>query len=486
MQRSPVSCLSASVTRVPDKLAIISGDLQFTFAELGHRVSRLANLIRSRCPEIGARVAYLSRNSHRLFESYFGVPLAGACLLSLHVKLHVDELCSMVKVASPRLLFYEPEFKAVAEALKDRCESLTDLICLDDFEYETLLADASPKTPPQDWNENSAAALFFTSGTEGAPKAVHLSHRALYLHACSLSKTYDDPETMVNMLSIPLYHANGWGHPHASALAGVTQVSIQTFDPVTVLRLITQHCGTQLSLVPAMASRLVDDTSLSRHDATSLREIEIGGSPVSLDLLEQVRRAFRCNVYTGYGLTEAGPTVAKARRHATGAAALRLYPIPGVRVMVVDESGEVVPQNGLAVGEVWVSSPASCLDAAEDWLESGDLAVCLEDGSFQIVDRAKNIIISGGENISAVEVEQHISAHSKVEECAVVAHSDPTWGETPLAIVVLRDGCALSADDLISFLMSRMTSFKVPRLYRFVDGPLPRTGTGKLRRSEIS
>jgi fatty-acyl-CoA synthase len=344
------------------------------------------------------------------------------------------------------------------------------------------------------------AELFYTSGSTGAPKGVALSHRTLYLHALSVALEYRDPEAMVDLHTIPLYHANGWGHPQASTMMGIKQVMVRRFEPAAVFRLVQEHKATNMCMVPTMANALINSPDRTEWDLSSLKTINIGGASSSPELVERVERAFPgCECMGGYGLTETSPVITMVQpldaiglsnqeRHER--LALTGRAVVGATIRVVDSGLHDVPRDRKTIGEVIVMGDqvmdgyfgdpdATSAAMSGPWLHTGDMAVWNEDGYIQIVDRKKQIIISGGENISSLEVEAAIFAHPAVLECVVVAAPDPKWGEVPAAIVVL------TIEDLLGFLRKRLSRFKLPRIVEFSSDPLPKTGTGKIRKNEL-
>jgi fatty-acyl-CoA synthase len=310
---------------------------------------------------------------------------------------------------------------------------------------------------------------------------------------------------MVDLHTIPLFHANGWGRPQASTMLGVKQIMVRRFEPSGVFKLIEEHRATHMSLVPTMANALLNAPELGRHDVSSMRQIMIGGAAASPELIERVETAFHCECFAGYGLTETSPVLTTARRKRTigdtGAERFRRHamagwPVPGVRVRVVDMNMNDVPRDMEAIGEVvamgdhimegYFKEPAATAAVMSGpWFHTGDMGVWDDDGYIHIVDRKKEIIISGGENISSLEVEKAIFAHPEVFECAVVAAPHEKWGEVPVAVVVRKPGSGLTSDALMEFLQERLGKFKLPRVVEFTDEPLPKTGTGKIRKLQI-
>jgi fatty-acyl-CoA synthase len=303
-----------------------------------------------------------------------------------------------------------------------------------------------------------------------------------------------------------LFHANGWGRPQASTLLGTKQVTVRRFEPTTVFRLIQEHRATDMCVVPTMANALIHAPDRAQWDLSSLRRVMIGGAANSPELVARVEAAFpSCECLSGYGLTETTPllTVSQCRQAAaaygdgrTRRQAMTGCSVPGVGVRVVDQEMRDVPRDMQTIGEVvamgdhimdgyYNDAQATAAAMSGPWFHTGDMAVWGQDGFIQIVDRKKEIIISGGENISSIEVEKAVSAHPAVLECAVVAAPDPQWGEVPAAVLVLKPGATLTQEDLLQFLEGRLGRFKLPRVVEFSDNPLPKTGTGKIRKVEL-
>jgi fatty-acyl-CoA synthase len=287
---------------------------------------------------------------------------------------------------------------------------------------------------------------------------------------------------------------------------GALQVMVRRFDPVTVFRLIQEHRATEMCVVPTMANALLNAPDRGRWDCSSLRRIMIGGAASSPELVGRLEAAFPgCTAIAGYGLTETSPVVTTSlpKEGVPGSDEERIrrqamtgWPIPGAMVRVVDQEMRDVPRDGSTMGEIVVRGDmvmdgyfreenATRAVMSGSWFHTGDMAVWDEDFYLQIVDRKKEIIISGGENISSIEVEKAVAAHPSVAECAVVAAPDEKWGEVPAAVIVMKEGQSVTEDDLRSFLETRLARFKLPRVFEFRDQPLPKTGTGKIRKIEL-
>jgi fatty-acyl-CoA synthase len=507
---TPIRCLHRAVDLFPNKVGIVCGERQFTYRQFGERAERLASALSKIGIERGDRVAYLSFNTHQLLEGYYGVVLAHAIVMPLNVRLSPLELKNILCHSGARALLFENDFVPLVEQLKPACPEIKRFIALDakgpaaDLSYEELLDQGrAERADIFSFDENSIAELFYTSGSTGTPKGVTLSHRTLYLHGLATASIYRQPETIVDLHTIPLFHANGWGRPQASTMLGTKQIMVRRFDPVAVFRLIEAHRATDMCLVPTMANALLNCPDLPSHDLSSLRSVVLGGAASSPELIARMENAFHCDVFSGYGLTETAPLLTTAcskpgysytsdadrqrRRSMAG------WPVIGMQVRVVDPEMNDVPRDMKTIGEIvtcgdhvmegYFREPdATAAVMSGPWFHTGDMAVWDEESFIQIVDRKKEIIISGGENISSLEVERAIFAHPAVLECAVVAAPDETWGEIPAAIVVRKPGASLTSDELLQFLTARLGKFKLPKIIAFSDEPLPKTGTGKIRK----
>lgn len=510
---TPLRCLHRAMDLFGSRIGVVSGDRQFTFAQLGQRAERLATGLRKLGIAPGDRVAYVSYNNHQLLEGYFGVIQARAILMPLNVRLSEWELAAILKQSGAMMVIFEQDFAAVVRYLRRSCPAVKQWVALNDNDaegdltYEEILEQGClQRADVFSYDEMSIAELFYTSGSTGVPKGVTLSHRTLYLHALAVALEYRDPELMVDLCAIPLYHANGWGHPQASTLMGIKQVMVRRFEPAEVFRLIQEHKATNVCLVPTMANALVHAPDRDQWDLSSLRTMNIGGAASSPELVERVEGAFpRCECMGGYGLTETSPVIAMVQPlDAAGMPARERHErlsvtgraVVGASIRVVDGNLDDVPRDRKTIGEVIVMGDqimdgyfgdpdATSAAMNGPWLHTGDMAVWDPDGYIQIVDRKKQIVISGGENISSLEIETAIFAHPAVLECAVVAAPDPKWGEVPAAIVVLKDGAPLAQEELLDFLQKRLSRFKLPGIVEFSSEPLPKTGTGKIRKNEL-
>jgi len=510
---TPLRCLHRAVDLFGRKVGVICSGREFTYAEFGERCERLATGLTKLGIRAGDRVAYLSLNTHKLLEGYYGVVQARAIVMPLNVRLSPAELVAILNHSGARMLMFEDDFAPLVEILRKGCPQIEWWVTLDgkrqpaDLSYEEIIDQGHPQRANIfDFDEMSIAELFYTSGSTGTPKGVMLSHRTVYLHAIDSFFALRDIESMVDLHTIPLFHANGWGRPQSSTMLGVKQVMVRRFDPASVFRLIQEHRATDACVVPTMANALINSPERTKYDLTSLRRVRIGGAANSAELVARVEAAFPgCECISGYGLTETTPILTCSDTRETAARygddrfrrqAMTGQAIPGVEVRVVDSNMRDVPRDMQTIGEIVTLSDhvmegyykdpeATAAAMTGPWFHTGDMAVWDEDASVQIVDRKKEIIISGGENISSIEVEKAIFAHPAVLECAVVAAPDDKWGEVPAAIVVRKPGAALTSDELLQFLEQRLGRFKLPRIVTFSEEALPKTGTGKIRKVDL-
>jgi fatty-acyl-CoA synthase len=519
---TPIRFLRYAGQQFAGDLAIVCGDQRFTYAQFADRAARLAGALRAAGARSGDRVAFLSTNCHRLLEAYYGVLEADCVLLPLNVRLAPPELSYVLSDAGARFLFVEQALVPLAAAFRLDVPGVERMYLLDgepqadwlsSQSYEELIAAAVPHhRDVMEVNENAVAELFYTSGTSDVPRGVMLTHRNIYLHALSViasGRTSRDVAASTScdsvvLHTIPLFHANGWGSAHTITLVGGTHVMVHQFVPADVFRLIEREKVTNCSLVPTMATALVNCPDREKYDVSSLRYVMIGGAASAPTLVRDVEEKLGCACISGYGLTETCPVLTvssvkkgvscddEARHHKRARAG---YAIPGVEVRVVDGSGRDVPGDGETVGEVvargdvimdgYWQRPNDTLNAMQGgWFHTGDLATVDGDHYVLIVDRKKDIIISGGENISSLEVEKVLVAHAAVYEAVVIPVPHEKWGEVPKALVVRKPGAHVTEGELVEFCRSRLAHYKCPQSVDFLDS-FPKTGTGKILKREL-
>jgi fatty-acyl-CoA synthase len=511
---TPVRFLRYAEQQFPGKTAVVCGDARFTYSQFAERTKRLAGALRGAGIAPGDRIAFLSLNCHRLLEAYYGVLEAGAVLLPLNVRLAPNELAHILNDSGVKALFLQQEFVPLVDSFRRNVASVKNYFLLDSTplapwlsaeDYEDMLAAASPhQSDIMQFDENSLAELFYTSGTSANPKGVMLTHRNVYLHALSVCVTFRTKADAVQLHTIPLFHANGWGTAHSVTLVGGRHIMLARFTCAEVFRLVERERVDSLSLVPIMATALVNSPDREEHDLSSVEWISIGGAASSPTLLRQMEQAFGCECFAGYGLTETSPVLSTARtkpgEEPEGekrylAQAKTGYAIPGVELRVVDHNDVDVARDGKTMGEIVARSdgvmqgywqnPAETANVMRGgWFHTGDMAIIDESGGILIVDRMKDIIVSGGENISSLEVEKVLLEHPSVYEAAVIPITDEKWGEVPKALVIARPGTNLTQPELLDFCRSRIAHYKCPASIEFVDS-LPKTATGKVLKKDL-
>jgi fatty-acyl-CoA synthase len=492
------------------KVGVVCGEERFTFQQFNERADRLSAALLNLGVQKGDRVAYLSFNCHRLLEGYYGVPQIGAILLAMNIRVVPEELTYILNDAAPRVLFFDPELIPLVEGLRPHAPSVQHYISLRDVKpawahehfYDELLA----ASPPADIDfrgidENSVAELFYTSGTTAYPKGVMLTHRNLYLHAFYTALGMGISDREVHLYTVPLFHVNSWGAPHMFTLAGGRHVMLRKFDPPSIMALVQQERVTRLQLVPAMAIALMNHLDFPRCDFGSVREVLVGGAPTNTALLRELEEKIPgCVAKGGYGLTETSPvlTIAHTKQHLADGPqedifrrkATAGYALAGTELRVVDLDGNHVAANGQQVGEVivrgdvvmegyWRQPEATANAIRDGWFHTGDLATMDEEGYILIVDRAKDMILTGGENVASAEIERVLYQHPAVLECAVIAIPDEKWGEVPKALITLRPGQQASESEIADHCRLHLAGFKIPKSIEFCDA-LPKGGTGKI------
>ena len=501
---SPVSFLKRAGRVHADKIAVIDDGKETTYRDLLTRSEKLAGALQSLGVASGDRVAVLMPNTQPMLEAHYGVPMAGAVLVTLNTRLSSAELAYIIEHSGALVLLYDHEFEAVVSELRGRMGDLTPQTVrasagVDDA-YEGLLA-ASPRYSCEIADERGMLAINYTSGTTGKPKGVMYHHRGAYLQSLAMALQTGLNGDSRYLWTLPMFHCNGWCFPWAVTAAGGTHVCLRRIDVGRIWSLLYSVGITHLNAAPTVVSMLAWHTDAAPGRLQRKVRIGTGGSPPTPALLARMGE-LGLDMMHLYGLTETfGPSVICEWRSEWDALPMdrqaKLKARQGVgnvisqTARVVDENGGDVPADGISLGEIalrgnnlmlgYYRDPDATRKACPDgWFRTGDVGVMHADAYIELRDRSKDVIISGGENIASVEVEQAIDSHPAVLESAVVAAPDATWGEVPVAFVTLKDGASLTVEEITGHLRSILARYKIPK--RFVFGELPKTATGKVQK----
>jgi len=500
---TPTAFLERSAGVFADRVAVVDGDHRFTYEELRDRSRRLAGALHAELGlQPGERVAVLAPNTHLLLEAHYGVPFSGCVLVALNVRLSAPELAQILSHSEARVLLCDSDLGELgAEAIRlARSPARIVVGGPDSDEYEQLVAGAHPYAAPVA-DERALLALNYTSGTTGEPKGVMYHHRGAYLQALSQVIHADLSASSRFLWTLPMFHCNGWCFTWAVTAAGGTHHCLRKVEPTEIWPALRNDGITHFNAAPTVLSMIAWHPAAEPLPPSRAVRVGTGGAPPSPALLERMA-ALNMDVTHLYGLTETfGPAVVCEWRpewddlplseQATLKARQGVNNVIGTSVRVLDSDGVDVARDGQTMGEVALRGNNVMLgyyrdDAAtrravpDGWFRTGDLAVHHPDGYVELRDRSKDIIISGGENIASIEVEQALASHRAVLEAAVVAAPDETWGEVPIAFVTLQPDQSVTGSELQAHVRERLAHFKAPRQVHFTD--LPKTSTGKIRK----
>jgi fatty-acyl-CoA synthase len=514
--------LHTTFVQAPDQEIVYRDQLRMTYTTLRERIARLANGLHDLGVRYGKTVAVMDWDSHRYLESYFAVPMMGAVLQTVNVRLSQAEIAYTINHAGAEVLFVHTDFLPVVEAIKDQLETVRVFVWIDEpgsdacehtipfaTEYEAMLAASATHYDFPDFDENTRATTFYTTGTTGLPKGVYFSHRQLVLHTVTLMAALASPVAGqrfhrgdVYMPLTPMFHVHAWGMPYIATLLGVKQVYPGRYVPERLVQLVRDE-GVTFSHCVSTILHMLLSCDEAKHVDLGKWKVVIGGGALPHGL---ARAALDrgIDVFVGYGMSETCPVLSLAQlplhteplgldeevrlRCKTG------FPVPLVDLRIVNEHMEDVPRDGNAYGEIVVRAPwltqgylnnpeASAQLWAGGYLHTQDIANIDNTGNVQITDRIKDVIKSGGEWISSLEIESLISLHPGVAEVAVIGIKDEKWGERPVALVVLRQDAQVSEDDVKQHVLAfsktgQISKYAVPQIVRFVDA-LQKTSVGK-------
>ena len=511
---SPVSFLRRAAEIVPDKIAVIHGDRQYSYREFWERTRQLASALSQRGIGVGDCVSIMGNNTPEMLEAHYAVPMLGAVLNSLNIRLDAKTIAFIFEHGESKFLLTDREF---SNTIKESVSQLSREIpvididdklaesgeCIGETNYESFIANGDPNfESDQPSNEWQALSLLYTSGTTGNPKGCVYHHRGAYLNAIGNMVTMGLTKDSRYLWTLPMFHCDGWTFTWSVTAAMATHICLRKVDPALIYPLITKHDVTHMCGAPIVLNMLANAPDDVKTQFERRVEIATGGAAPPSAVIEAMEtNGF--NVTHLYGLTETyGPATVCIPQDDWPALALEKRSAKmsrqGVHYLTLEgatvknpDTMDNVPHDGETMGELMIRGNtvmkgylknANATDAAfsGEWFHSGDLAVQHPDGYIEVKDRSKDIIISGGENISSLEVEETLYRHPKILEAAVVAKIDDKWGETPCAFVTLHENTDASADEVIQFCRENMAGFKVPKTIIF--GPLPKTSTGKIQK----
>ena len=512
---SPISYIERAAQVYPQRCAVVYGEQRQTWAQTYERCRRLAGALAARGIGHGDTVAVMLPNVPAMFEAHFGVPMTGAVLNTLNTRLDAEAIAFMLQHGEAKVVLTDREFAGVMAKALAMCgthrpyvievedDTAPEGMHLGDTSYEDFLAQGDPQyawqLPGDEWD---AIALNYTSGTTGNPKGVVTHHRGAYLNAASNVISWQLPHHATYLWTLPMFHCNGWCFPWTMALIAGTSVCLRRVDPTLIFGLIREHHITHLSGAPIVYSMLINTPDELRAGITHQIHGQIAGAAPPAAVIEGCER-IGIELIHVYGLTEVyGPAAVCAKQEEWADLPIEQraqlngrqgVPAPMQQAIAVldPETMQPVPADGETMGEIffrgnvvmkgYLKNPSATEEAFEGgWFHTGDLAVMYPDGYVKIRDRSKDVIISGGENISSIELEDALHRHPAVMLAAVVAMPDERWGEVPCAFVELKPGASATQDEILAFCRPLMARFKVPK--RVVFGSLPKTSTGKIQK----
>lgn len=485
----------------PNKEAIICNETRNSYSETLVRVKKFANFLKNKGLKKGEVISIMHFNCHYYYEIYYAASMCGLILNSINVRLSAQEILYILENSETKLLIANTRYKDELDKIKSKLPP----VIYTDLDYENIISSQENNFIPEDFDDNHIAHLYYTSGTTGRPKGVILTHKNVCTHSiCAIAEfCINDEDNWLH--AAPMFHlADAWS-TFAFTAVGAKHTFLNDFEVERVFELIEKEKVTISNMVPTMLNLLVNSDKIENYDLSSLRVILSGGAPIAPELVKKIMEKFKCDYIQTYGMTETSPylTISKLKDH------LKKLPpeeqfrykartgreFLGVKLRVVNEKGEDVKWNDKEVGEIivkgdivtpgyWKNEEETKKAIKNGWLYTGDMATIDEEGYVNIVDRKKDIIITGGENVYSTEVENVIYEHPAVLEVAVIGVPDEKWGEAVKAVVVLKEGMKATEQEIIDFVKSKIARYKAPKSVDFVK-ELPKTGSGKIQKSKI-
>jgi fatty-acyl-CoA synthase len=492
-----------------DREAVVDGSLRFTYAEFLDRCDRWSSVLQGFGVAPGDRVAYIAPNTHAQLEAFYAVPQLGAIIVPLNYRLLPADWVYMINHSGSRIVCAHADYLDLVDSVRHEMPAVEHFVALEGgapgwLDYETLIAAASPEFSHPDINESDLLSINYTSGTTARPKGVMITHRNAYLNTVGFLIHHPMSSAAERYLwTLPMIHANGWCLVWTETAAGGTHVGLRKVDPNAVFELARREAITMLCAAPTVLIGIANAPEAARDGVPHGVRVLTAGAPPAASTIERVEEELGWTVMQLYGLTETSPAITICEERPEYAALTmtdhaRIKARQGVELItsgelrVVDERGNVVPRDGITVGEITVRGnvvmegyyrdpEATARAFLGGWFHSGDAAVVHPDGYVEIRDRMKDVIISGGENISSIEVEGVLLRHPSVMEVAVVGLPHEKWGEAPHAFVVCKPGATVDEEELRGFARARLAGFKVPKGVTLL-AELPKTATGKIQK----
>ncbi|GAB4074207.1 AMP-binding protein [Barrientosiimonas marina] len=506
--------LDRAVRLYGNKPAIIDQDENsYTYSDINRRVNQLSHGLASLGVEQGDRVAYLAPNTLEMYEGFYGIFQTGAIMVSLNTRLNPREYLYILNDSGSKVLFVDYDLFPLIEPVINEMKTVQQIVihgaenANNGYIAYPVWLQSQPEAdfPRADLDENDTATLLYTSGTTGKPKGVMLTHRNNYLHALSSMHhiRVSDQDTLMHIL--PMFHVNGWGAPFYYTANGATQVMQKSIDPAAILDKVQTYQVSVMHMAPTVLNGIIHKFMETKPAISQNVRVVIAGAAPPQAFIKQVEEEMGWEFNHVYGMTESSPLTLASYQSSedsdlTGDAYYTMkaktgYEMIGTKVRVVDEFQQEVAHDGQEVGEIivkgngvmkgyWNNEEETNATLVNGWLHTGDMGTIDERNRINMVDRKKDVIISGGENISSIEVEGIFHEHPAVQEAAIVSKPDEKWGETPHAMVVLQEGHIASEEELITFVRDRLAHFKCPKSVTFLD-ELPKTASGKIQKVQL-
>jgi len=491
-----------------DREAVVDGDLRYTYAQFFDRCDRYSSALQNLGIQPGDRIAYIAPNTHAMLESFYAVPQIGAICVPLNYRLTPTDFVYLINHSGARVVCVHSDYLDAVESVRSELPNVAAFIALEGgkpgwLDYEQLLNDATPEFKAAPVDESEPISINYTSGTTSRPKGVMITHRNA--HTNIIGTLVHLPMSVRDryLWTVPMFHANGWTFVWIVTAVGGTHVCLRRVDPIRVFELINTESISMLCAAPSVLISIANAPAESRRQSRQGIRVLAAGAPPAAATIERIEVEFGWTITQVYGLTETSPfiTICEHRpEHESLATSDRatIKACQGVELLtsgelsVVGDDGNEVPHDGATLGEIVVRGNAVMKGYFNDpeataevmrggWFHTGDAAVIHPNGYAEIRDRLKDVIISGGENISSIEVEGVLLRHPSIQEVAIVGVPHERWGEAPHAFVVLKAGATATAEELVKFARDNLAHFKAPHAVTFVD-EIPKTATGKTQK----